>query len=101
MLRAAREETAKEQPPRVKCKDYLDTLMFCYSPANQVSTYYRKGEVDSCSWELSAFIKCNKLKLTTLAVEDRWETYKELMKVDDQPTKDVWEIRKIVKKVEE
>ena len=43
-------ETPKPPPPptSLSCRVYVDAFFYCLSPANQLSTYYRRGTVDDC-----------------------------------------------------
>ena len=82
-----------EQAMREPCRQYVDVLMYCYSPANQVSTYYRIGLVDDCNKPLHQLKLCLKLK-SDLPDEERLRVYKELKRQDEHaPSSKIWQMR--------
>jgi hypothetical protein len=87
-------EENSERIMREPCRPYLDTLMYCFSPSNQVSTYYRKGTIDDCSKATSQLKLCLRLKLDQTD-EDRKRMHLELQRrYEFSPTATVWEMRK-------
>mmetsp|Transcript_13042 Transcript_13042/g.21114 ORF Transcript_13042/g.21114 Transcript_13042/m.21114 type:complete len:127 (-) Transcript_13042:94-474(-) len=75
---------------KVECVAYMDALMHCYSPANQVSTYYTIGMVDDCEEVKTNFFRCLKLKMN-YTLEEKEESLR-LMKRENElsPTAGVW-----------
>lgn len=86
---AGRSEDAFREP----CRQYVDVLMYCYSPANQISTYYRVGQVDDCKKQLNQLKLCLKLKMNR-PEEERVQLYEELKRRHQfAPTSKIWEMR--------
>jgi hypothetical protein len=82
-------EAALRQP----CREYVDVLMYCFSPANQVSSYYRVGNIDDCSKQMSQLKLCMKLKMPR-PDEERVKLYEELKRRKGHcVTESIWEIR--------
>mmetsp|Transcript_25336 Transcript_25336/g.70869 ORF Transcript_25336/g.70869 Transcript_25336/m.70869 type:complete len:114 (-) Transcript_25336:396-737(-) len=53
---AAKDATNSNNSER--CVPYFDALWFCYSPAHQLTEYYRYGTVDNCRGHWSDFMNC-------------------------------------------
>lgn len=49
-------------PTKLSCKDAFDTLMYCFTPANQIRNIYRTGSTDSCATQLYDIHKCLQIK---------------------------------------
>jgi len=84
---------AAEHAMREPCRQYVDVLMYCYSPANQLSSYYRVGNVDDCTKPLHQLKLCLKLK-TNRPDNERIAIYEELKRRDAHaPTSKIWKMR--------
>jgi hypothetical protein len=84
------QQQAANAAMEVQCRPYLDTLFYCYSPANQISTYYRIGTVDPCTVPLTRLKLCFRMKMRENETE-RLEMYKQLNETSTNNT--VWELR--------
>ena len=86
-------ETISEKIMRESCKQYLDTLMYCFSPANQMGTYYRTGMIDGCVRQRGQLVLCLKLKAPR-PDEERVAMYEELKRRNQYaPSHVVWPMR--------
>ena len=73
----------------VSTVDYLDALMYCYSPAHQLSTYYRHGSVDLCDAAMEDFKRAMKLKMNYTAEEKQ----RFLSELNHTGEGDLWKLR--------
>jgi hypothetical protein len=88
--------TVEEAYNSVSCREYLDVLMYCYSPANQLSTYYQKGLVDDCQLPFQQLKLCIKYKSTTSGKtdEEKLRMYEQLKRKNEHSkTAKIWEMR--------
>ena len=82
-------EAAFRQP----CLEYFDTMLYCYTPVNQFSTYYRTGWVDDCYKARSQFGLCMKLKFN-IPDEERIDLHRKLKKFGEHAdTASIWPMR--------
>ena len=92
------ENTLNEPDPlsfNESCMLYLDTMMYCFTPANQFSNYYRVGYPQDCTNSRDRFMSCLKLKFRDLNPEERSVLIKQLRRQDEFcPTSKIWEFRK-------
>mmetsp|Transcript_16322 Transcript_16322/g.31673 ORF Transcript_16322/g.31673 Transcript_16322/m.31673 type:complete len:121 (+) Transcript_16322:61-423(+) len=87
------EEKAVQIGTNVNCVEHLDALMYCYSPANQVSTYYQRGTVDDCQHMQSNLWKCLKLK-THRDLKEKEDLLREITATSNHsPTQEIWEFK--------
>lgn len=56
-------ETSANLGRDVSLLDFLDVWMFCYSPVNQLGTYYREGSIDPCVEPMKDMWTCLKLRM--------------------------------------
>ena len=84
---------AKQESKNLECMQYLDTFLFCLIPPNQIRTYYRIGQPDSCAIQFKEMMLCFRLKLK-MSDEER---YDQLMKLQRKgkysPTDSIWQFR--------
>ena len=78
----------------ISAVNYIDALFYCYSPAHQVSTYYRSGMVDMCQESLENVKRAMKLKMN-YSVEEKELFLKQMNRTDDakRGSSGVWKER--------
>ena len=82
MLPPAQTIESIELGQRVSAVNYIDALFYCYSPAHQVSTYYRSGMVDMCQDSLENVKRVMKLKMN-YSVSEKELFLKQIHRTDD------------------
>ncbi|CCI40364.1 hypothetical protein ABG067_004889 [Albugo candida] len=78
---------------RPYCKWFLDRAFYCVSPINQLTQYYRRGELDSCKGTWNNIYHCFR---SSLMEEERAKEYLKITDIDPnkpQPTANVWELK--------
>lgn len=82
-----------EQAFRQPCLEYFDIMLYCYTPVNQFSSYYRTGWVDDCVRARDQFGLCIQLKFDR-PDEERTMMHRRLKKLGEHAvTAGVWEMR--------
>jgi hypothetical protein len=87
-------KSAANMGREVNMTEFLDVWMYCYSPPNQVSSYYREGLVDPCVDAMEDMWTCLKLRMDYTAEEKR-EMMERLhrSKNKNNPSSAVWSFR--------
>ena len=83
----------------LSCVSYFDRVWWCYTPGNQMKTYYRTGGVDPCSFKVGDLKTC--VALTAKAFSNPKEAQEELerssLNLNRRPrtslTAGVWQLR--------
>ncbi len=86
-------EAAVKLGQEADCVPFLDELMYCYSPASQVSAWYYTGNVDPCVQARNNFFKCLSVKFNKSAAEKEALLREINRRSDRSPTAAVWAFR--------
>ena len=95
------EEEAKEEArlshservARLSCRVYVDALFHCYSPSNQLSTYYRTALVDDCVLPMERIKTCFKLQMSSEPDKQAALFVKLVGAGENSPSHEVWRTR--------
>lgn len=78
---------------RIGCREYVDALMYCLTPASQFSSYYRVATVDDCRAPYNRLKLCMKVSLATTGDEERVRLAEELRDSPGVSSRSVWTSR--------
>ena len=55
----------------LSCTTYFDSLVFCTTPTNQITSYYRFGKLDDCKDAIDGLKTCMRIKVAKISDKEK------------------------------
>ena len=78
----------------LSCTSYFDSLVFCTTPTNQMTNYYRHGKLDDCADAIKNLQTCMRIKFAKISNKEKARKMLHMSTLKKSPTiGTVWEAR--------